>query len=465
MEPINLFQIVEATKGSLISNTPDIKISGVSIDSRTVSPGDLFIALKGENFNGHSFLAEAFRKGEVCAVISENINTALLERMASENKAVVKVADTLTALGDIAKIYKKKFDLPAVAITGSNGKTTTKKILSRILSKEFKTVSAKASFNNFVGVPLTLLEIKKDTEVVVLEMETNISGGIKRLCEIAHPSIGVVTNIGDTHLQSLKTKESVYREKLELVESLPVDGVAVLNSDDSYAVKMKESTKARRIITFGIKNRAEFSACRIRIKDRYLEFILNDRHSVRLNSIFYSNIYNAMAAIAVLHSVFGLSLEMIIDGLSESTFPHMRMELVNFKDGMIINDCYNANPQSMKGALLTLGNINVPARKVAVLGDMLELGDKAADFHRQIGRLCAACKIDILITVGALAEYAAEGARKSGMSEADIFSLESNGKTGKNILGILKPADTILIKGSRGMRMERIVEYLGNSTA
>lgn len=453
MEPILLSQIIKATGGSLISGLLDIKISGISIDSRTISCGDLFIALKGEKFDGHSFLEEAFKKGAMGAIVSKKFK---IQNAKIKDKIIIKVKDTLKAFGDIAKIYRERFDITLIAVTGSNGKTTTKEMLAHILSNEFKIVKAKASFNNFVGVPLTLLEIKKNTQVVVVEMETNLLGGIRRLCEIARPSIGIVTNIGDTHLEYLNTKEGVYKEKLELIESLPGNGVAVLNFDDPLVKRMTDVAKTQKIISFGIEKRSDLWASKINIKDTFLEFTLNN-HKVRLDTIFKSNVYNALAAIAVAYSVFGLNLETVVAHLREFRFSPMRMELIKLKDIKIINDSYNANPQSMKEALFTLKNIHTPGRRIAVLGDMLELGEKTSDFHYQVGKLCAACKIDILVTVGNLAQHIANGAKEAGIFEENIFTFDNIQKTIEILPNILKTKDVILIKGSRRMKMEEIV--------
>ncbi|WP_082853770.1 UDP-N-acetylmuramoyl-tripeptide--D-alanyl-D-alanine ligase [Kosmotoga sp. DU53] len=295
MEPISLSKIIEATGGTLLSGTPDVEIFGISTDTRTIHKGDLFVALEGERFDGHYFIDEAFKKGAIGAIVSREVES---------KNIIIKVRDTLKTLGDIAKIYREEFDIPVIAVTGSNGKTTTKEMLGYILTREFKTVKAKGSYNNFVGVPLTLLEMDRHTQLAVLEMETNLLGGIKRLCEIAKPSVGVVTNIGDTHLQFLKTREGVYQEKSELVESLPEDGVAVLNADDPYVLKMKEISRTKRIVTFGVENKSEFSASNIRVGDTFLEFTLNNNYRVKLNTISYCNVYNGLAAIAVSHCGF-----------------------------------------------------------------------------------------------------------------------------------------------------------------
>jgi len=465
-------EIIKATRGDLITGSLDLKVGGISTDTRTLFKGDLFIALKGEKFDGHCFLEEALKKGAVGAVISEKVKS---------EKITIKVKDTLQALGDIAKIHREKFSkIKVIAVTGSNGKTTTKEMLGFCLSKRFNVLKAKASFNNFVGVPLTLLEVKKDTRIVILEMETNILGGIRRLADVAKPSVGIVTNIGDTHLQFLKTRENVFKEKAELIKSLPDKGIAVLNSDDPYIVKMKELAKGRRVITFGIKNKSDdFRASHIKIKDMRLEFILNDQYKIRLNTILCANVYNALSTVAATHSVFGLNLKAVAAYLEEFRFPPMRMELVRLKDIEIINDCYNANPQSMREALLTFKNIhpvrntkssrrgnkisngvNTSGRRIAVLGDMLELGQNSADFHYQLGKLCGTCQIDILVTVGNLAQHIANGAKEAGMLKKNILNFDDTRDAAHVLSNILKPKDVILIKGSRKMDMGKIVEWL-----
>jgi len=468
MVPLKIKEIIKATGGNLISGNPLLKVWNISTDTRTLLKGDLFIALKGENFDGHAFLEEAFEKGAIGAVVSKGCK---IESAKIKNKIIIKVEDTLKALGDIAKTYREKFSIPVIAVTGSNGKTTTKEMLAYILSMRFSTLKARASFNNFIGLPLTLLEIKSGTQVVILEMETNLIGGTRRLCEIAHPKIGIVTNIGNTHLEYLKTKEGVYNEKLELIESLPVDGVAILNFDDPFVARMKEFARTKIIVSFGIENKSHFSASNIKIKDTFLEFILNDNYKVRLNTISKSNVYNALAAIAVAHLVFGLNLRQVITNLRGLRFPPMRMELINFsskgkfnstikEDIKIINDSYNANPQSMQEALFTLKNINTSGRKIAVLGSMLELGKRTLDFHYRIGRLCASCQTNILVTVGELASHIADGARESGMPEENIYVCDNIQKTINILSDILRPKDVILIKGSRSTKMERLIDAL-----
>lgn len=472
MIPLQIEDILNSTGGELIAGTLDGAITDISLDSRTISPGNLFVALQGEKHDGNSFFREALAKGAAGAIISRQPQRA---DEVAKGSFVIKVNDTLRALGDIAQSYRDKVSkTEAIAVSGSNGKTTTKEILCWLLAEKFTIVGSKASFNNYIGVPLTLFEISNHTNVVVLEMETNMIGGIKRLCEIARPSCGIVTNVGDTHLEHLKTKEAVYRERAELIESLPIDGFAVLNHDDPYVVRMKE-LGSKKVISYGIQNTADFTASGIMssmhvravsgIQNAFLEFTLNKKYKIRLNTIFYKNVYNALAAIAVSISVFKLDMETIIARLRDFRFPPMRMEVLFSDEIAVINDAYNANPQSMREALLTLKKLRMYGRRIAVLGDMHELGENSSVFHFRIGRLCAALRVDILITIGSSASFIAEGAKEAGMSPKNIFIFDDNLKAVADLLlHMLRPKDMVLVKGSRKMKMEELVSMLTHRT-
>lgn len=450
MEPVSVSWIVEATDGVLLCGDPSRMISGISIDSRTISKDELFIALRGERFDGHSFIIDVIKRGAAGAIIQSEIEV--------NDIAMIRVKDTLKALGDIAKAYRERFDPKVVAISGSNGKTTTKEMVGYLLQRRFNTLKAMASFNNFVGVPLTLFGIEKGVQVVVLEMETNLLGGIRRLCEIARPSIAIITNISDTHLESLKTREGVFMEKLELLDSLPKDGVAVLNADDPFIERMKR----KGCITYGIMKKADFNASCIKRDTSSISFLLNNEYRVELNTFFYCNVYNALGAIAG-SNVLGLDIGEAVEGLSKFRFPKMRMEMVTLGDLRIINDAYNANPKSMEEALHTLKEME-GKRRVAILGDMLELGDKGEAFHYEIGRISTHCKIDVLVTIGGLASYISRGAKDSGMDEDRIFTYNTKEEALRDIPYIIRGGDTILVKGSRRMRLEEIVDWIENKT-
>ena len=448
MDALTVKEILAATDGETsFFLCKDETIRGISTDSRTVKKGDLFIALKGKYFNGHNFIPEVFQKGAKAALVSESIY---------RNKPIIKVKDTLKALGDIAAYYRDKFKVTAIAVTGSNGKTTTTHMLEHILNNSVHIVASCNSFNNFIGVPLTMFRIKKDTQFLIQEMETNILGGIGKLCRIVRPLIGVVTNIAPTHLEGLKTEMGVFREKSELLSSLPSQGKAVLNIDGHYFPRLKEISSAKAIITFGIKGNADFSAKEINRRSDYFCFKLSGV-TVKLKTPFYKNIYNALAAAAVSSGGLGLTVKKTVVRLNSFRFLPLRGQIVKMGSAKIINDCFNANPQSMEDALLMLA-ASESETKIAVLGDMGELGANSEKFHYRIGKLCARLKLCALITYGAKARFITKGAREAGL--AKITYCKTYSEVVKSLIGSLKSSSVVLIKGSRALRMENIVEEL-----
>ncbi|MCM8773492.1 MAG: UDP-N-acetylmuramoyl-tripeptide--D-alanyl-D-alanine ligase [Candidatus Omnitrophica bacterium] len=448
MEQLSIDEIIRATKGLLFNYPPrgERIIENISTDSRTLKQGDLFIALKGKNFDGHNFVKQAFDKGAKLALVSKKLDI---------DKPFIKVENTLDALGDIASYYRSKFRVKVVGITGSNGKSTTKEILAHLLSFRFNVVKSLASFNNFVGVPLTIFSINSNTEVLIQEMETNILGGVKRLCCIARPNLGLVTNIGKTHLEFLRKEYNVFREKSELLESLPYDGYAFLNLDDRYFDRLKKVCGRRKIVTFGIENKAKFYATNIEIRDKYLCFILNGKFKINLNTLFYRNVYNALGAISIACSYFGFKLREIKPLLENFTFLPLRFQLVEIKGIRFINDCFNANPDSMREAILAFNNL--PAkRKIVILGDMLELGSHKEKFHYLIGKLCGELKIDFLIAIGRLSKFMVNGAKKKNIK--NIIYCKNKEKAVKSLVNLLENGDTVLVKASRAMGLEEVME-------
>jgi len=311
---LTLSEIARVTDGKLSGKIHlDSRVKRVIHDSRKIKKGDLFVAIVGKKYDGHAFLAQAFKNGAIAAIVSKP----------TKGKGIkIKVKDTTIALGDMAKFYRQKNFIQVVGITGSNGKSTTKEILSFILSSKFNTQKSPASFNNFIGVPLTMFEITPDTQVLVQEMETNVIGGINRLCEISSPLVGVITNIGPTHLESLKSEKGVYKEKSELIKSLPAWGISVLNRDDSYCADFKIDSAAKRIVTFGITKKADFIAQDIRKGKNFISFLVNSQVKVKIDTLFYKNIYNVLAAIAVACGIFGLKLKDVASLLKSFSFYH-----------------------------------------------------------------------------------------------------------------------------------------------
>jgi UDP-N-acetylmuramoyl-tripeptide--D-alanyl-D-alanine ligase len=441
-------EILTATGGILIRGEKDFAFQNLSIDSRTILPGDLFLPLKGKRFDGHSFISEAKAKGAKGVIFAEETKEELA--------VMIKVPDTKRALLQIAQHWRKRFSPKVVAITGSNGKTTVKEMVAHIAQKKYKVLKAKESYNNEIGVPLTLLQLTEEIEVLVLEMEMNEIGGIRLLCEISQPEIGVVTNISDTHLEFLKNREGVAKEKRELLESLPENGIAVLNGDDPLVQKMGKEFPLSKI-TFGLSPDNDYFPQEVRFSPASTQYLLQGKYPVTLHLIGEGNLYNSLAALATT-SALGIDPPTAITALADFQPPPLRYQRINLSSCKILLDCYNANPASMAEALKTLKMI-APSRKVGILGDMKELGEKTEEFHYQLGKM-ASGYLDILIAVGEWREVVIKGARDNGMSADQTFAREEKEEVIPLLLSLLKPGDTILIKGSRAMGMEKIYEEL-----
>lgn len=452
MELITIAEILDATKGELIKGNHDHIISNIVIDSRKVKMNDCFIAIKGKYLNGHNFAYQAIENGATTIIAHQ-----LFEVLSTVDN-LIKVKDTTKALGDIAYYYRRKFTPQVLAITGSNGKTTTKEMISHILEENFEVVKAPNSFNNDIGVPLTILTMNRNTQVLILEMEMNEIGGIRRLCDIALPNIGIVTNIGDTHLEFLRDRDGVAREKSELLEAIADFGTAVLNYDDKIVMAIGELYNYQKMITYGFNNQADIYASNIEnLNEAGTQFSLCDNYSVKLNIPGIYNIYNALAAVSVAR-IFDLDFSKIIQALKRFKLSTMRMEKIEFNGIEIINDAYNANPQSMIASLQTFAHFSSKGRKVVILGDMLELGKKSKEMHCYIGKNIPN-NIDVLITVGKQARYIARQA-KNNQQIGIVVSYPDAEQSANKLVDIIKIKDKILIKGSRDVKMELIVNKL-----
>ena len=450
MEELTIEEIVTATEGKLLYGHLVTKVSNISIDSRTIRPKDLFIAIKGKNLDGHKFVPEAIAKGAIGVIISD-------AKIKTQNSILIKVKDTTEALGKIARHYREKFKPLVIAVTGSNGKTTTKEMIASILSRRMKVVKAKGSFNNDIGVPLTIFELDSQSQVLILEMEMNILGGIRNLAQIAKPQIGVVTNIGDTHLEFLGNRENVMKEKAELIESLGAAGTAILNADDELVMAIGNNFPQTRRLTFCINNSADvFATNIIDLVTEGSHFLLNGKYRVRLPVPGRHNIYNALAAVATTVAA-GLEYNAILPGIENFKPASMRLEIVKIKDLVIVNDTYNANPQSMAAALEIFSRIPTSGRKIAILGDMLELGKSSQSLHYNLG-MDAARTVDIIIAIGKFSQAVIEGAIAAGINPNYVSAYDNNQIAITKLVDFINPKDTILIKGSRAMRLEEIVQ-------
>ena len=466
MESCKIRELIKAISGKIIQGNQDCIINRISIDSRTLIPGDLFFAIIGPNFDGHDFILKAFNQGAVGVVACKGVSTLLQNEKVDKNKIIIEAKDTLTALQDWSRYYKSKFKTFNICITGSNGKTTTKEIIAHILSCELPLLKTYGNYNNEIGIPLTLLQLNKSHKLLIAEMGMRGLGEIKTLTSFISPNLAVLTNIGEAHIGLLGSKDNIFRAKSELLQSLDKDGIAILNRDDLYFLKALEIVKNKKVYTFGIENKSDIMASNIRLaSDKGMRFTLVVQNDISKEIYFpllgRHNIYNALAATTAAFAL-GKKLELIERGLSSFKPLDLHMQLSNFFNGIkILNDSYNASPLSVKSALETLAEIAQNNRKIAILGDMLELGEKADFYHQEIGEKIVKLSIDILITMGRGGKIIAQSSIKKGMAEERVFSFKKNEKIklAKKLLNLTKPGDFILLKGSREMKMEKILEF------
>ncbi|MDI6791840.1 MAG: UDP-N-acetylmuramoyl-tripeptide--D-alanyl-D-alanine ligase [bacterium] len=460
MEPISITDLLKAVQGELIAGSGRAEIKAIGTDTRCMSPGETFIALKGENYDGHRFVKEALARGSQGIIISDPEAASGIQNQMRQDQFLVKVKDTTLALGKIGRFCRNRYDMPVVAITGSNGKTTTKDMLASILGQERRVVKSEANFNNQIGVPLTLFKISKETEGVVLELGTNHPGEIAYLAEMSSPSHGIITNIGEAHLEYFKTKEGVAKAKAELLENLGGEGTAILNGDDHYLARMAKDFQGR-LITFGFEEGNWIRAVDIREYPGKVEGKLIGPVEIEISLPLPGrhNIYNALGAAAA-GLILGIKPESVKEGLAGASLAKYRMEILELGSVIVIGDCYNANPSSMRVAIDTLVGLPRRGRKVLVMGDMLELGGDGEMLHRQIGRYLVAAGCDFLVTVGELAAIAAGEAVAVGMKAKNVLSLSCNEEATDRLQKILKDDDTVLIKGSRKIKMEEILTAL-----
>ncbi|RJQ43199.1 MAG: UDP-N-acetylmuramoyl-tripeptide--D-alanyl-D-alanine ligase [Nitrospiraceae bacterium] len=444
--------IIMATGGEVLTKGPET-FMGVSIDSRTIGDGEIFFAIKGERFDGHTFLNDALARGSGAVV-------GLRPESLPQGKAVILVKDTLKALQDLAYFKRMKLDIPVVAVTGSNGKTTTKEMAYAILSKRFRSLKNEGNLNNHIGLPLSLIRLDHDHEAVVLEMGMNALGEIRRLCDIAVPTHGIITNIGAAHLGRLGSYSAVRDAKLEILHGL---NIAIVNADDRFLIEGIDEAETFNgdVITFSINNESQVRARGIESSDKGSSFVLELMEmgtipvQLPVQGIF--NVYNALAAAAAGYSL-GVSPEEIKAAL-ESFSPCSMRFTINKVDGItMIDDSYNANPSSMEASVKELIRMGSGGRSVAVLGDMRELDEFAEQAHRDLGKMIAEYGVNIFIAVGEMMSLAAEAciSTKSTGSKTEVYSFRDSEEANRNIMDILKQGDIVLIKGSRSTHMDKV---------
>lgn len=453
MEFLSVEEVVKAICGQTTAVDKTAKtIKGVSTDSRNIKPGDLFFALKGEHFDGHQFVTQAMATGAIGAVVSNEIKVNLEHK----DFSTIRVEDTTTALGDLAKYYRQKLDTRIIGITGSNGKTTTKEMTYHLLSRFGPVVKSQKSFNNFIGVPVTIFEIERRHQYGVLEMGTNAPGEIRRLSEIGVPDVAVIVNIAKTHLEGLGSIEGVARAKGEILENLRKGGVFVYNFDNPWCAKVASGFRGK-AVGFGFDPHAHIKCTDVKKKDKGYVLVINGYLEIYIPILGYHNINNCLASFAICHAL-GHDISNLKNAFASFKLPPMRMEQQRIGSITIINDAYNANPESVRAALQYLAEIDTMGRKVFICGDMLELGNESFQLHREIGEMVARLDIDLLWTVGKQASEIAKEAKLSGMSEECIANFDNAADISVSEVNNLRENDLVLIKGSRGMRMEDIVE-------
>jgi len=442
-----LGEVAEAVGGKVIGGSPESRIRGVSTDSRRIRDGELFVALRGPNHDGHEFVGAALAGGGGGVMVDREVP-------AEGGKGMVLVNDTLEALGDMAEVYRKSFSsLRAVGVTGSNGKTTTKDITAHLLRSVGDTVCAEKSFNNSVGVPLTVFEIDRRTSYAVFELGTSALGEIERLAAICRPNVGVITNVSKTHLEGLGSEEGVAAAKAELLGALPEDGTAVLNCDDVWCKRLAEKFDGK-VLFFGLGKEAEVRGEELESDGERVWFTLCGAGRVRLSIAGRWNVYNALAAFAVCKAL-GIDPGRVAGELESFQAAPMRMETAMVGGVKVINDAYNANPGSVAAAVKELGWLPREGKAIFVMGDMLELGEGSRELHRGVGELVGKVGIEVMLCVGDEAVAACEAARDGGV---DATHFDDCSQALVRLMDIAEPGDVVLVKGSRGMRLERLVE-------
>lgn len=452
METIRLKEVAEAISGEILIIGATEEFSNVTIDSREVSKGDIFIAIKGENFDGHKFVRGAIDKGAKLCIVHEK---GQYENLSEEDVSVILVKDTKRALLDLAAYYISTLDIKVIGITGSTGKTSTKDLMAAALSERYKVFKTQGNFNNDIGLPLMIFKLDKTYEVAILEMGMSNLGEIDTLAEVAKPSIGVITNIGTSHLENLNTRENILKAKLEIANNFTKDNVLIINGDNDMLHDY--NTNKYKIVKIGIDNDYNFKGCRIIINKDSVEFGVKENGkdadaTIKVPVPGKHNVLNSLLAIAVAREL-KVTYEEIQKGMQNLESTSMRLDVVKVDDYTIINDAYNASPDSMEAALDVLKQYS--GRRVAILGTMKELGDNSPRAHEQVGAYAKASGVDLMLTLGEFND-----SFKNGYGSENFMAFDSMDELISELKKIIKPSDVLLIKASRSMKFENIIREL-----
>lgn len=455
MEKMSIGEIIEVVDGSLLSGNLDDTISYVSTSSRDIKEETLFVPIKGEKVDAHDFIKDAFKNGAK-ATFTER------EKCAPNGQNCILVNNSREAFQKLAAYYRKKFNIPVIGVTGSVGKTTTKEMIASALSVKFSVMKTEANYNSQIGLPHTMFNMSPNHDIAVIEMGISEFGEMERLAKIAAPHHAVITNIGISHIENLKTQENICKEKLHITACFDDDSVLFLNGNDPILSALKDKLNVK-VIYFGTEKFCDYRAEDIENDGENTSFTLvcpigTDR--IVIPTIGLHNVVNALAAIAVSANE-GLTIQEIKTGLSEYRSISMRQQIHHINDVIIVDDSYNASPASMKGAINVLSEIRSNGNSIVVLADMLELGERAKQAHCEVGKYAAKNGVSIVVTVGELAKEIANGAKSINQ---DIITkvCSSNEEAEKFLERTIKPDDKVLVKGSRGMHTDEIVRFLVN---
>ena len=452
---ITVDKIVNICESIVISRGTEPTIKKFCCDTRLIKENDMFVSLKSEGNNNIQYVKEAFEKGAIGCITENDIPSEILEK--NREKTVIKVKDVVKAIQEIA-IYKRSlFNIPVIAITGSVGKTSTKDMIASVLKEKYNVSKTQGNYNNHIGVPLTILNWEENTEAAVVEMGMNHLGEIEKLTEIAKPTIAVITNIGTAHIGNLGTRENILKAKLEILKGLNESGRIVINNDNDLLHNC--DTRKYKKITYGINNESNYVAQDIIMNQSNSEYIIKideNKYKIKVPVSGEHFIYNSLCAISIGREL-GIEIEKIINGINGFELTGNRNEIKQINDLIIINDFYNASYDSMKASLEVLARMSAK-RKVAILGDMLELGEYSENLHRKVGEEVVKNKVDILLTIGENSRAIADEAKKQGMKE--VYEFNTKEECINKIYEIIKKEDCVLLKASNGMKFGEISNYL-----
>lgn len=449
MENVTIKDIVEFTGGKPSQDLNLLqKVSRISNDSRTVDKDWIYLALKGERLDGHQFIAGAQDNGAVASIVEK------------PSKQSITVDNSYQALKQIALHYKNRFDIPYVAVTGSSGKTTTKDMIFYAVNETQKTLRNIGNLNSEIGLPMTILNLDSTYQCGILEMGMYDLGEIDYLAEIVKPNIGVITNVGTAHILNLKTRENILKAKLEIANYMTEKDILLINGDNDQLATVDKNALKPKVLTFGLKEHNDFFVKEYHYENAHTHIqalLLGEEIMFDIPTIGEHNVFNALSAMSVC-KLLNLDMQASALGLCKYQPSKYRMEKIELEDKLVINDSYNANPDSMRASIATL-NLIPATRKVAILGDMLELGEKSGQYHFEIGEY-ATEYVDIIIAIGQEAIHIIEGAKNKGMKSEQLYYFEDVQSAKAHINNILQKQDVVIVKGSRGMKLEEVAEFI-----